>query len=456
MRWNAPLAAFACLGLVSVLWGDESPGKAAPAPSVAQLIERLGSPDFKTREAASQALLARGSEVLPALQKAQDHSDPEVRRRLEDLIPTLEAAVALAPKRVTMKVTNRPLKEVIDELGKATGYKIILMQENGLRERLVYSFQFDGLPFWEALHRVCEAGGLVPMPHYYGDDALRLHANGEEQYAPFVCHSGAFRVMAQSFSYGRNLHFGTLSKNVLPAAQRSSEYLYLALNISVEPRLPLLNVGQVRLLVAEDEHKNSLIPPQNGNGSTTTRYYHGGGFRCFNQHVQTNLVLGPKPARTLTVIRGVIPVTLLAEQKPLITVENVLAAKGKKFEAGSTQLDVDDVGDGPKGIVAGNGKAYQLKLSLRETRPEAPHDYSWVSSLAQRLELVDAKGNKYASRGYSWNETTPNSVKGATFNFAGDNLANNVQPGPPAKLIYYNWLRRDHEVDFEFRDLPLP
>jgi hypothetical protein len=28
--------------------------------------------------------------------------------------------------------------------------------------------------------------------------------------------------------------------------------------------------------------------------------------------------------------------------------------------------------------------------------------------------------------------------------------------GPPAKLVYYSWVLMEHEVAFEFRDLPLP
>src|SRR5262249_51553741 len=281
---------------------------------------------------------------------------------------------------------------------------------------------------------------------------LRLYASGDqEQYAPFVYHDGIFRVTAQSFSYNRSIQFGTLSKNVTPPAQRSSEYLHLSMNLSVEPRMPLLNVGQVRRTAAEDEQKNSMLPPA-ANGMFGQRFYYYGGYRSFSQQVQVALTWPSKTARTLKVVRGTIPVTLLAEQRPLITVEDVLKSKGKKYEVDGTHLDVDEVGEAPKAFAWGNGNALQLKLSMRDTKPDTPEAYSWVQTLNQRLELQDAKGNKFMIRSSNWNETTATGVKGATFIFAGDGAGNGAET--PAKLVLYNWVRRDHEVPFEFRDLP--
>jgi hypothetical protein len=454
MRLPVRLLPLLGLFLVAPLSAVEPARKAAPPVPVEQWIERLGSSDFRQREEAARALSALGEQALPALRKAQKHPDPEVRRRLEDLIPSLEAAALLAPKRVTLHVTNRPLKDVIAALSKQTGYKILSTSQDAERDRLVYSFQLDHVPFWEAMQKVCEATGAVLQGTYYGDDVIRLM--DQDQFVPFVSNDGAFRVTALNFSYGRNIQFGQLARNQVPAEVRSSEYLYLSISVSVEPRLPLLSVGQVKLTVAEDEQKNSLVPPAVNGIQYGPRFYYGGGYRSFSQHVQTGLAWPSKTAKTLKLVRGIIPVTLLAEQRPSIVVEDILKAKGKKLQGDGTQLDVDEVGEAPKGMVFGNGKAYQVRLSLRDTRPDNPNDYTWVQSLAQRLDLFDAKGNKLTPRGYNWQETTPNSVKGATFTFSAEANGNAQQVGPPAKLVYYTWLKRDHEVNFEFRDLPLP
>jgi hypothetical protein len=49
-------------------------------------VANLGSPDFKTREAASAELKALGAPTYPALQKAAKSTDPEVVRRAEELL----------------------------------------------------------------------------------------------------------------------------------------------------------------------------------------------------------------------------------------------------------------------------------------------------------------------------------------------------------------------------------
>src|SRR5262249_19325878 len=277
---------------------------------------------------------------------------------------------------------------------------------------------------WEALQKVCETSGAVPQPNFYfGDDVIRLI--DQEQFVPFVCNDGVFRVTAQNFSYSRSIQFGQLARNQLPEAQKSSESLYLSLSVAVEPRLPLLSVGQVQLTVAEDEQRNSLIP------SSSPRFYHSVGYRTIAQHVQTNLAWPSKTARTVKLIRGLIPVTLLAEQKASIVIEDVLKSKGKKYQGDGTQLDVEEAREAPKEAVFGNGKGYQLRLSIRDPRPDTPSDYSWVHTLAQRIEVLDARGNKLSPRGYNWSETTPNSVKGAIFNFASEPNGNAQQVGPP-------------------------
>ena len=53
---------------------------------------------------------------MPDLRKAKTHADPEVRRRLDDLIPVLEMMATLTPKRVTAKFNKKPVKEILDEI----------------------------------------------------------------------------------------------------------------------------------------------------------------------------------------------------------------------------------------------------------------------------------------------------------------------------------------------------
>src|SRR5689334_10849277 len=115
------LTLLAALGSVALVRANGAPGPAKPAASAEQLIEQLGHREYRVREEANRVLAARGAEVLPALRKARNHKDPEVRRRIEALIGPLEAALLVAPKRITLTLNQRPVREAIGELAKQTG-----------------------------------------------------------------------------------------------------------------------------------------------------------------------------------------------------------------------------------------------------------------------------------------------------------------------------------------------
>src|SRR5438874_9163091 len=115
MRRLITPAVFLGIGIAPLLWASAPEKNALLSPPIEFLIEQLGDKDFQRREAASKALAALGADAIPALQKGRSHPDPEVRRRLEELIPPLERTLTLAPKRVTLHVTNKPTREAIDE-----------------------------------------------------------------------------------------------------------------------------------------------------------------------------------------------------------------------------------------------------------------------------------------------------------------------------------------------------
>jgi hypothetical protein len=79
------------------------------------------------------------------------------------------------------------------------------------------------------------------------------------------------------------------------------------------------------------------------------------------------------------------------------------------------------------------------------------HDYSWMNSLYQRIELQDDKGNKFMIVGNGWGNNSPGSIQMST-TFAPQG----GKASTPFKLIYYRWTTLEHEIAFEFKDLPLP
>src|SRR5687768_14601591 len=125
-------------------------------PSVEKLVEQLGSPSFAARERATKLLRDRGPAALPALRKAAESKDEEVRKRAEALIPPLETEEALLPKQVTLKGENRSLDEVLRDIEKQTGYKLgRLGGEGGQRVTVVG----NDVPFWDAVERLARDTG---------------------------------------------------------------------------------------------------------------------------------------------------------------------------------------------------------------------------------------------------------------------------------------------------------
>jgi hypothetical protein len=413
---------------------------AASAPAVEKLIAQLGSPDFKVREAAGKALAARGADALSAMKKAASHPDPEVRQRLTGLITEAERAVLLAAKRVTLKLDGVPLRDAIGELSKISGYKIEVQNAGGVQP--LVSLTVVDAPFWEVFDKLCIQGGLVLQQHYDMNQGLVLY--GQNAVVPFVDYRGPFRLSASGFHYNKSLTFATLPRNAVGGGQRS-EQLSFAFNVVAEPRLPILGLGQPKLIAAVDDQDQSLVPLALGR---TYESFHSGvyyGYRTTVLQSQVQLAGPSVNARIVKLIRGSLPVTLLAEQRPEIVVDNILSVKNKKFEAKDVSLDVEEVKETA-------GKMVNIVVTARRAgSKDNQYDYTWTNSLQQRVELTDAKGGKYLTNGFNWTNGTPTSAQG-TFIFSDPT----GKLGKPAKLTYYGWVTAQHQIDFEFHDLPLP
>src|SRR5262249_51762123 len=198
-------------------------------------------------------------------------------------------------------------------------------------------------------------------------------------------------------------------------------------NIQSEPKLPLMSVGQPKLLEAVDDRGNSMIPPSMGHdafyGNSANNAY-----RTFVVATQAPLISPNREVRMLKGILETLPVTLLGQVKSEIVVDDITKVKNKKFSGPHTELQIDEVKD--------NKNTVQIKVSIRNTSPNAQQDYSWANSVHQRMELLDAKGNKFYSQGYNnWENGSTGYVQG-TFVY-GTNGDGSV--GPPARLVFNHW-----------------
>ena len=205
------------------------PPRPLGTPEVQRLIEQLGDRDYRARERAERQLEAEGQSALPLLRKALGHRDPEVRKRVMRLVPGMEHAAIVAPKRITLIVKDQPLRTILDQLGKQTGYKIHHMggvaaqPAGGMVARAfpifgvagragpkepVYSYNFVNEPFWEVIERLCRDCNLQ-LQQGWGDDSVRLYQGAG--YAPHVGSDGAFRFAATGLQMYRNVDLNVIN-----------------------------------------------------------------------------------------------------------------------------------------------------------------------------------------------------------------------------------------------------
>ncbi len=435
--------------------GLTAPGRAAPPDAdnaaLERLVEQLGDRDFRKRDEATRQLESAGARALPVLKKALDHADAEVRRRVRELVPQIETALLLAPRRVTLKMTDKPLRAIFDEMTKQTGFKIEFWT-SPQNVGQTFRCDFQNVPFWQALDQLCREANLV-LQQTYGDERIILQSQGG--YTPHVGYDGPFRFVPTGFQMVRNLEFGLVGSG--QTAQRH-ETLTLSFLVFSEPRLPLLGMGEPRLEAAYDADKNTMLPPTNTENASEVAFFPGGGMvrrhfvhrygngnRSYMQQGQLTLHRRSERPSRVKVVRGVLPVTLLVEQMPVVIADNVLKAKGKKSMAGTTTFHFDDV------VVQPN-KQYQIKLNITEDNKDNPNDWTWMNTLYQRIELHDDKGKAFHVYGTNWGNTAPNNVT-MTLTYGAPP---NGKLGPPSQFVFQQWRTMQHHVRFEFKDLPLP
>lgn len=465
--------------------------KAAPAasasvqasPDARGLVDKLGSAKHEERAQASDGLEKLGPTALPVLRDALDKpTDPEVRRRLEEVIARLETVGALKAARINLKAVDQPVRKIAEELGKQAGYKLEIWPPGGgdEREKRILSVDFKDATFWDSLQQLCDLGGLIMQEGWYGGDSKTIRLQFGDAAPGYYSHDGPFRIVARSLNYFRSLNLGQ-ARNSNSQDQSRTESLNISLHICVEPRLPLYGVGQPNIVEAIDNLDQSLKLPNQNQQNTYRSYY--SGYQGFMQ--QVNLSLNPMAnSRRIKSLKGTIPVTLIALQRPKLTVDLTEFGKQEGKAEGQGKAESKEKkpeGEGkdkkpapapaakpeasaefkPKNYKAGNttliieeatrsGNQITLKLSLTESSKNGQQDYAWVNTVIQRLEVLDDKGVKMQSFSQSWG-MNGQSVSGTfTYGPSGGGA------GAPAKLIYYDWITLSHEVPFAFQDLPLP
>ncbi len=93
--------------------------------SVEALLAKLSSEDFKTRQAASDELIALGPAAMPAIkQAAEAATDKEVAARLRSAWDALEEQRVLLGNLITLDLKDVPVKDALEQIAAKAGESI--------------------------------------------------------------------------------------------------------------------------------------------------------------------------------------------------------------------------------------------------------------------------------------------------------------------------------------------
>ena len=461
-------------------WSSPSSKRRQATPEqITQFLKDLGDNSFNVRESAGKALLEVGSPAMKGLKHTLHTADPEVRRRVEDLIGKIEIDEACAPSFVTLNLVNTSVPDAVVGLGRQSRFNLDLIPQQGpAREQLEekkLNLTLDAVPFWEALEQVCDAADLVYA--FAGPTTLRLQlSEGRPPFrTPTTC-AGPFRLRVTGMKYYRDLNMaeqGAAQQPNAPAfppqAQAvpqqfanarllRNESLSVSMDLLAEPHITVLNVGNPEVTEAESERGESLVPSSATIPNNYPPPYYGPPIPMQVRQALFQLRPATKPAAKLKVLRLRVPVEVLVKGKPLITVDNLLSSNGKIFkgegDVALAILHVQEHGNARQG----NIRVFMTGIDRADTNalnPNLAGGHLNNSLYQHRFEVTDAQGQRY-NLNFNSNYVNPNaqndkSLEG-TLSFSG--FSPNI--GPVARLTYSTHRTVRTFALFELRNVPMP
>lgn len=390
MRARYLLASLIVPGLALLISLPSPADDAASKEKIAKLIEQLGSGSFDEREKATKELAAIGTPALEALRKAAKGEDLEIRKRVEQILPSIErqaeSARILAPKRIHLVYKDTPLGEAVADFGKKSGYTIELHDPDGkLKERKI-TLDTGETSFWHAFTLFCDKAELTEasMEDLMQRPPAPVGGAGAPPAQPVFIRPGKVVVQGMPGMFGRNgqLILKDGKTKPLPPDDRNAARIrvlgksdqsgnvpkgetILALEVSLEPKLQwqLLQSIHIDKAVDDQDQKLSQVIPQVEGasgiaGNPVIAVPPGGGVQMqiqmqrqmqarmerermsrqrrgwggLGQQVPVQLKKGAKGAKSLKELQGVLTAQLLTEARPVITADNLDKATGKTFK----------------------------------------------------------------------------------------------------------------------------
>ncbi len=373
-----------------------APSATEAPPAVSRLIEQLGSAEFAEREAATRGLEAVGPAALPALRQAAAADDPEVRRRADELVRSLEAEAlarkVLAPTRVRLVYHNKPLREAVEDLNRKTGTQFVLQDPSGPAAQRPLTLDTGDVTIWEAVEQFCRKAGVsefvsgepaqaglprlpagvrVPGGRAAGAQAqiqlqmqvqaqlqMQMAANGMRP--AYTVQAGPVPLVEGKAPSLPTCLAGAVRVRALPpdgpaaVAPRHAGEVVVVLEATAEPHLVWHGVEGAHIDRALDDRGQRLaqawepvtptpspMPPGFARARLRQLAVAGTVPTAGTQQVPVFLKKGEQPSKVLKELSGVLQADVMTPPEPVLAIDNLLQSAGKTVrrpEGGSLTL----------------------------------------------------------------------------------------------------------------------
>ena len=448
-----------------------------------RLVEQLGSPRFNEREEATETLKRLGSTALGALRTGAKSDDIELRTRAIKLVTEIESRMMVEPTLVKLNYKDRSVVDVVKDLSEQANVSIALFPENApaWAEKQVTLETAEPVPFWDAIDRLSRSVGLMvtgvnPVFQMQGNvpqlkrRAISLQMMMSNGSAP-SSFSGPVRSVVSHVLHHRDRHFnqnmvpGQGAQEAVAKAARAddrplgaqagvtTETFGVGIQMTPEPRLTMIQNGNVKVIEASDETGRSLLAPAEPGAN---RFYNSG--MAGNSMLQLQVSLSPPSpgAKLIKQLKLSVPLILMSRRGEPMAIR-LDQAKGKTFENNDMAIQIHDVKLDPNQQFT----VIELTAKLKKTESAgnanlAPFGQEFAtfrfnpSQSQSQVEIVDAQGRQFTNW---YPATTQPGNDGVKMEIR---VPPNEGIGAPAEFRIYDLGRAELESVVELHDIPLP
>lgn len=319
--------------------------------NIKQLIKQLGAKEMKKRQNAEDKLREKGEPIRPHLKKFRDHSNPEIRSRVQELIKYLNR------KRRQKRVENGPpvtvpkvewaATDLISHLRERTD--IPFAEPGGVLEEEQVKLSGVSLSFWNFMKEFCRQTDTRFVIKSTDEEHLISFRNGSLSDVPHsIVGSMMVQVVELNANYGRSF----------PAGEESGETkqnkMRVELRVIMDPRISVKELDDVKVTGAKTNN-GEVLPPinekeDNSSGGMAVRIRqafgrNGQSSPPFSFEKSVKIKSPQEGGRLIKNFFGKLTVNAIAHRKPfsfsLSSPDDVAGSykKGKKFNVGLKSWD---------------------------------------------------------------------------------------------------------------------